>query len=83
DAFYQRHSVTRLKFVNGVLGGSWETLTQGRADIIVGAMRAPPMENGAIDYAALVEGGARMGVTNQDDPYEEQKRDLLAFASTA
>lgn len=39
DAFYQRHSVTRLKFVNGVLGGSWETLTQGRADIIVGAMR--------------------------------------------
>ncbi len=40
DAFYQRHSVTRLKFVNGVLGGSWETLTQGRADIIVGAMRA-------------------------------------------
>lgn len=28
DAFYQRHSVTRLKFVNGVLGGSWETLTQ-------------------------------------------------------
>ncbi len=38
--FYQRHSVTRLKFVNGVLGGSWETLTQERADIIVGAMRA-------------------------------------------
>ncbi|EHM50741.1 phage tail tape measure protein [Yokenella regensburgei] len=42
-----------------------------------------PMENGAIDYAALVEGGARMGVTNQNDPYEDQKRDLLAFASTA
>ncbi|EOH0527457.1 phage tail tape measure protein [Klebsiella aerogenes] len=42
-----------------------------------------PMENGAIDYAALVEGGARMGVINQDDPYEDQKRDLLAFASTA
>jgi TP901 family phage tail tape measure protein len=42
-----------------------------------------PMENGAIDYAALVEGGARMGVTSQDDPYEDQKRDLLAFASTA
>lgn len=42
-----------------------------------------PMENGAVDYAALVEGGARMGVTNQDDPFEDQKRDLLAFASTA
>ena len=42
-----------------------------------------PMENGAIDYAALVEGGARMGVTNKNDSYEDQKRDLLAFASTA
>ncbi|VDZ89706.1 LysR family transcriptional regulator [Lelliottia amnigena] len=29
EAFYQRHSVTRLKFINGVLGGSWEALTQG------------------------------------------------------
>ena len=42
-----------------------------------------PMDNGAIDYAALVEGGARMGVTNQNDSYEDQKRDLLAFATTA
>lgn len=42
-----------------------------------------PMENGAIDYAALVEGGARMGVANQNDSYEDQKRDLLAFATTA
>lgn len=41
------------------------------------------LEEVVIDYAALVEGGARMGVTNQDDPYEDQKRDLLAFASTA
>ncbi len=49
-------------------------------DAIKAASEQLPMENGAIDYAALVEGGARMGVTNQDDPYEEQKRDLLAFA---
>lgn len=52
-------------------------------DAIKAASEDLPMENGAIDYAALVEGGARMGVTNQDDPYEDQKRDLLAFASTA
>lgn len=52
-------------------------------DAIKAASENLPMENGAIDYAALVEGGARMGVTNQDDPYEDQKRDLLAFASTA
>lgn len=52
-------------------------------DAIKAASEQLPMENGAIDYAALVEGGARMGVTNQDDPFEDQKRDLLAFASTA
>ncbi|WP_410734533.1 phage tail tape measure protein [Citrobacter portucalensis] len=52
-------------------------------DAIKAASEQLPMENGAIDYAALVEGGARMGVTNQDNPYEDQKRDLLAFASTA
>ncbi|EMY7636932.1 phage tail tape measure protein [Citrobacter freundii] len=52
-------------------------------DAIKAASEDLPMENGAIDYAALVEGGARMGVTNQDDPYEDQKRDLQAFASTA
>nr|WP_244570463.1 phage tail tape measure protein [Escherichia coli] len=41
------------------------------------------MEKGAVDFAALVEGGARMNVANPDDSWEDQKRDLLAFASTA
>lgn len=42
EAFYERHSVTRLKFINGVLAGSWEALVQGRADIVVGALHEPP-----------------------------------------
>jgi TP901 family phage tail tape measure protein len=42
-----------------------------------------PMENGAQDYAALVAGGARMGVSNGDDPWEKQKADLMSFANTA
>lgn len=46
EAFYQSYSVTRLKFINGVLGGSWEALTEGRADIIVGAMSDPPSISG-------------------------------------
>lgn len=46
DAFYQQHSVTRLKFINGVLSGSWEALIQGRADIIVGALHDPPPLSG-------------------------------------
>lgn len=57
EAFYQRHSVTRLVFINGVLGGSWEALTQGRTDIIVGALHEPPQ---------LSEFGfARLGVLEQ------------------
>lgn len=42
-----------------------------------------PMANGAVDFAALVEGGARMGVANGNDPWAKQKADLLGFASMA
>ena len=42
EQFYLNHSVTRLRFINGVFGGSWEVLVQGRADIIIGALRDPP-----------------------------------------
>ena len=52
-------------------------------DAIKTASEQLPMENGAVDYAALVEGGARMNVANPDDSWADQKRDLLAFASTA
>ncbi|WP_312134083.1 phage tail tape measure protein, partial [Leclercia sp.] len=52
-------------------------------DAIKAASEQLPMENGAVDYAALVEGGARMNVANPNDSWEDQKRDLLAFASTA
>ncbi|MGV0180110.1 LysR substrate-binding domain-containing protein [Enterobacter cloacae] len=57
EAFYQRHSVTRLIFINGVLGGSWEALVQGRADIIVGALHEPPQLS---DF-----GFARLGILEQ------------------
>ena len=52
-------------------------------DAIKAASEQLPMENGAVDYAALLEGGARMNVANPNDSWEDQKRDLLAFASTA
>lgn len=52
-------------------------------DAIKAASEQLPMENGAVDYAALVEGGARMNVANPNDSFADQKRDLLAFASTA
>lgn len=46
DAFYRDHSVTRLKFINGVLSGSWQALIDGEADIIVGALHEPPNLSG-------------------------------------
>ncbi|MGL5005819.1 phage tail tape measure protein [Plesiomonas sp.] len=42
-----------------------------------------PMQNGAMDIASLVEGGARMGVTKDSDPWEKQKKDLLSFAAVS
>ncbi|HGH4644607.1 TPA: phage tail tape measure protein [Enterobacter roggenkampii] len=52
-------------------------------DAIKAASEQLPMENGAVDFAALVEGGARMNVANSNDSWADQKRDLLAFATTA
>lgn len=73
------------KQVNGLRDSTGKRTKQfyDMQDAIKAASEQLPMENGAVDFAALVEGGARMGVTNPHDPYEEQKRDLLAFASTA
>jgi TP901 family phage tail tape measure protein len=73
------------KQVNGLRGDSGNRTKQfyDMQAAIKAASEQLPMENGAIDYAALVEGGARMGVTNQNDSYEDQKRDLMAFATTA
>lgn len=73
------------KQVNGLRDASGSRTAQyyDMQSAIKAASEQLPMENGAEDYAALVEGGARMGVTNPADSYADQKRDLLAFASTA
>lgn len=42
-----------------------------------------PMQNGAVDYAALVEGGARMGIGANAKSWAEQKKQLLDFAATS
>lgn len=47
------------------------------------AAEQQPLENGAVDFAALVEGGARMGVTQGSTAWQEQKDNLLNFARTA
>ncbi len=73
------------KQVNGLRddSGNRTPLYEEMQQAIKDASEKLPMANGAVDYAALVEGGARMGVANSDDPWQKQKADLLAFASMA
>lgn len=42
-----------------------------------------PLQNGAVDYAALVEGGARMGIGENAKTWAELKKELLDFASVS
>lgn len=73
------------KQVNGLRDNDGNRTTQfaEMQNAIKDAAENLPMPNGAVDYAALVEGGARMGVANSDDPWQKQKKDLLDFANTA
>lgn len=42
-----------------------------------------PLQGGAVDYAALVEGGARMGIGEDAKSWPELKKQLLDFASVS
>lgn len=73
------------KQVNGLRddNGNRTTRFYEMQDAIKAASEQLPMDRGAVDFAALVEGGARMNVANPNDSWADQKRDLLAFAATA
>jgi TP901 family phage tail tape measure protein len=73
------------KQVNGLRddGGNRTPQYEEMQRAIMDASEKLPMANGAVDFAALVEGGARMGVTDSNDPWAKQKTDLLSFASMA
>jgi len=45
--FYQEASGTRLRFTAEILGGCWDALFAGRADIVIGAPGDSPPETGA------------------------------------
>ena len=42
DAFHRDERPTRLRLLDEVLGGTWEALSAGRADLVVGAAGPPP-----------------------------------------
>lgn len=40
-AFYRQHHATRLEFRRDTLGANWQTLVEGRADLLLGALGDP------------------------------------------
>jgi DNA-binding transcriptional LysR family regulator len=42
DEFYREETGTRLRLSQEVLGGTWDALASGRADLVVGATGTPP-----------------------------------------
>ncbi len=61
DAFDQLQSGVSLRITHEVLGGTWEALRDGRADLVVGATNEPPAmdklhwaELGALDWVFAV-----------------------------
>src|SRR5258706_5061974 len=56
DEFYKQQSGTRLRISHEVLGGTWDALVSGRADLLVGAAGdAPPGRNYATRPLGRVE----------------------------
>ncbi|MDM2835706.1 phage tail tape measure protein [Citrobacter sp. Cpo091] len=73
------------KQVNGLRDASGNRTAQfyEMQAAIKSASEQLPMQNGAVDYAALVEGGARMGIGATATSWPEQKKQLLDFAATS
>ncbi|MDF0505041.1 LysR family transcriptional regulator, partial [Burkholderia cenocepacia] len=76
-AFDALDSGVSLRFTHEVLGGTWEALRDGRADLVVGATNEPPaipgfkwFELGAMDWVFAVSPrhplGAASGVLTRD-----------------
>jgi DNA-binding transcriptional LysR family regulator len=57
EAFYREASGTRLRVSHEVLGGTWDALASGRADLAVGAAGDPPSGH---NFAVRPLGRARM-----------------------
>ncbi|HEX7932580.1 MAG TPA: LysR family transcriptional regulator [Paraburkholderia sp.] len=77
-AFDQLDSGVRLRFTHEVLGGTWEALRAGRADVIVGATNEPPaipglrwFELGVMDWVFAVS--PRHPLASDDGPLERER----------
>jgi DNA-binding transcriptional LysR family regulator len=64
DAFYREASGTRLRLIPEILGGCWDALVSGRADLMIGAPGDAPAHSnlstrqlGEVDFAFCVAPG--------------------------
>ncbi|WP_145585514.1 phage tail tape measure protein, partial [Yersinia kristensenii] len=73
------------KQVNGLRDDNGQRTAQfyEMQNAIKDAAEQAPLPGGAADFAALVEGGARMGVTTEGADWAQQKKELLDFANVS
>ncbi len=73
------------KQVNGLRDDNGQRTAQfyEMQNAIKDAAEQAPLPGGAADFAALVEGGARMGVTTDGADWAQQKKELLDFANVS
>ncbi|EKN3467090.1 phage tail tape measure protein [Yersinia enterocolitica] len=73
------------KQVNGLRDDNGQRTAQfyEMQNAIKDAAEQAPLPGGAADFAALVEGGARMGVATEDADWAQQKKELLDFANVS
>ncbi|MHA3354467.1 phage tail tape measure protein [Yersinia enterocolitica] len=73
------------KQVNGLRDDNGQRTAQfyEMQNAIKDAAEQAPLPGGAADFAALVEGGARMGVATEGADWAQQKKELLDFANVS
>ncbi|MGT3184060.1 phage tail tape measure protein [Yersinia enterocolitica] len=73
------------KQVNGLRDDNGQRTAQfyEMQNAIKDAAELAPLPGGAADFAALVEGGARMGVATDGADWAQQKKELLDFANVS
>ncbi len=73
------------KQVNGLRDDNGQRTAQfyEMQNAIKDAAEDAPLPGGAADFAALVEGGARMGVATEGADWGQQKKELLDFANVS
>ena len=76
--FYAEKTGTRLRFLHEVLGGDWDALAGGRADLVIGASGDAPSGH---NYATRILGRAEMRFVAA--PFHPLAREPLPIAEAA